>query len=732
MAIGSLGVVLLAAPGVSAQTPDAEYPREIKSPEATIVVYQPQLESFKGDRLTARAAVSITPQGKTEPVFGAVWFIARVLTDRDTRMVTLLDIDVRDAKFPNSKRESTEKLAAALKRDFAKTEHVISLDRLLTALELVEKEQAAAETLNNEPPKIIHVTYPAVLVTLDGKPELRPIENSKLMRIVNTPFLIVLDPASKAYYLKGGDEWLTAADVMGPWQSESKPPAEVVALAEDAPSPSGAEKRLAASTDKKPRVIVATEPTELIISDGEPKYTPIQGTGLLYMSNTDDDVLIDIASQKHYVLLAGRWFAAPALNGPWSFVPADKLPSDFKRIPPSSEKGELLASVAGTAEARDAVQESYIPQTAQIDRKTTISVTYDGSPKFERIEGTTMTYAVNTSYSVIQVDKSYYCCHEAVWYVSPQPTGPWVVCVSVPQVIYTIPPTSPLYPVKYVYVYQSTPTTVYVGYTAGYVGCYPYGGAVVFGTGYVYAGWRGAVYYPRPVTFGFGVHYNSVTGNWGFRVGVSGPNGWIVGGYHNGKYVTWGWVAGGGWGGGIHGGWWGHGSNYPGPGPYYHGNINVNRNVTVNNINGGNRVYAGHGDNIYNRTTNIDRNVQRPPTGDRPVQPPAVRPSGTAAGRTPANDLFSDRDGNVYRRTDEGWQKHTDSGWTQPERPAQSADRSARPSDTPSGLSRQPSSLDGDYSARQRGEQRTNSFREYERSGGRGARGGFRGLGGRR
>ena len=77
-----------------------QWPRHILTPEAEIVIYQPQLESFTGNKLTGRAAVSVTPKGRDEPFFGALWIAARVSTDRDLRIVTLLDIDIQAVKFP--------------------------------------------------------------------------------------------------------------------------------------------------------------------------------------------------------------------------------------------------------------------------------------------------------------------------------------------------------------------------------------------------------------------------------------------------------------------------------------------------------------------------------------------------------------------------------------------------------------------------------------------------------
>ena len=57
-----------------------------------------------------------------------------------------------------------------------------------------------------------------------------------------------------------------------------------------------------------------------------------------------------------------------------------------------------------------------------------------------------------------------------VWFTASRITGPWVIATSVPAVVYTIPPSSPLYYVTYVRIYETTPQVVYVGYTPGYLG----------------------------------------------------------------------------------------------------------------------------------------------------------------------------------------------------------------------------------------------------------------------
>jgi len=88
-------------------------------------------------------------------------------------------------------------------------------------------------------------------------------------------------------------------------------------------------------------------------ADGAPQFAPLEGADLLYLSNTGRDVFQTLGAQQYYVLLSGRWFAAPSLeNGPWAYVAPDKLPAGFYRIPPASAKGHVLAFVPDTPKPR--------------------------------------------------------------------------------------------------------------------------------------------------------------------------------------------------------------------------------------------------------------------------------------------------------------------------------------------------------------------------------------------
>ena len=658
---------------------DPEWPITFETAKGRFVLYLPQPESFRGDRITARAAVSATPAGKTQPIFGAIWFEARVQTDRENRTVTIVEMSVPQVRFPNASPENQAAVAKFLEAEIPNLELTFSLDRLLTGLESAEKQLAADNALKNDPPAILVRSTPTLLVTIDGEPQLRAVPNASAMRVINTPYVILQNPSTDRYYLTDGHLWFSSPEIEGPWAADPQVPQEIRQLA----PPDTSQAAPAAAPGAPPGIIVATGPTELIVTEGKPSYTPISGTDLLAISNTESDLFMDTGSQNHFVLLSGRWYRSVSLDGPWSFVPSDSLPPGFAEIPPSSPQAEVLPFVAGTAQAREAVLDASIPQTSAVNRSdTTLAVTYDGEPNFVRIEGTDLRYTANSEFSVLQVDGRFYCCHEAVWYESPSPRGPWAVADTVPGEIYEQPPSSPTYNTKYVYVYDTTPTVVYVGYLPGYTGCYVYGPTIVYGTGYYYPPYIGPVYYyPRPVTYGFHVRYNPYTG-WG--VGVTFGTGFVTFGmsWHSHYYPRP--PYGGAYYRHPHHGYWGPGGYRPATTP--HGGRATQQP----------RASAIPADrsNIYSRPANTSRNAQS--SRVRAEQQPKTTRGGN-------NNVMADPNGNVYRKNQNGsWQKRESSGWSTP-----------APSTQPSqgqGAQSPSQQLERDRAAQQRGIQRSQEY----------------------
>ena len=117
-----------------------------------------------------------------------------------------------------------------------------------------------------------------------------------------------------------------------------------------------------------PQVFVSQTPGELILLTGEPNYLLVDGTNLLWVSNTESDVFRMGKTGTVYYLVAGRWFSAPDFTGPWTFATL-ALPPDFKKISLEHPRSRVLASVPGSDQAAEAVLLAQIPQTARVNKK---------------------------------------------------------------------------------------------------------------------------------------------------------------------------------------------------------------------------------------------------------------------------------------------------------------------------------------------------------------------------
>jgi hypothetical protein len=635
-----------------------------------------------------------------------MWFDATIDTDRDAGTVLVRDIKVTRVTWPDSKDTGEQRLSNFVEEAFPENGLEIGLDQLSASLESADIERQSLENLNNEPPAILFAESLSVLMLFDGEPRFTEVEGSDYERALNTPFLVVRVRGKDEFYLSSGTHWYAAGSALGPWALSDTPPADLREQVEKAIAEQG---ETPAADGPPPQIVVATEPTELIVTDGKPSWQSLADGDLLYVSNTETPWVRDLPTGNMYLLLSGRWYRAARAEGPWEFVRADKLPDAFAEIPPASDIGGLRVSVAGTEEAEQAMLDAAVPQTAAIKRdEASLIVEYDGKPRFEPIAGTEVSYAVNTGAQVLEINGVYYAVDDGVWFSARAATGSWSIADSIPaNEIAKIPADSPVYNVTHVHIYESTPEVVYVGYTPGYMWSYPYYGVPVYGTGWYYPPYWGGVYYPRPPTWGLHVGYNPWTG-WNF--GVSWSNGFFTagiswGGGYGGMYRPW----------GCCGGWYGGG--YRGPTIINTGDINIG-----NNINIGNRTEIGNrigdnkaslrdrdgGRNLYKQPENRDRLAN---AGERRE----LKNARPASNRK--NDVFADRSGQVARRVGDDWETRDNGKWSRDQvgdrKPAQKPDI-ARPSPRPQ-IDR--GSLNNAHRARNTG--RSRQMQRPSRGGGR-------------
>lgn len=509
---------------------DRGWPRQIDLDKVSVILHQPQIDEWK-DYLRLTASIAFEVISKDDPqtrYVGAAQVSADTETDFDKRQVLIYNKKVISAKLQGADPAVAAPIEQQLMALAANPE-VISLDRILPMVS--DNTAGLTQTqISVEPPAIFYSSSAAVLVILDGEPFWNPVaDGSSLQYAVNTNWDLFLDKNTSTYYLLNDEQWLTTNQLKGTWTTTGSLPQSFSQLPKDENWADVQARIPAKSGGEAPKVFVSNVPAELITVEGAPQFEAIPGTQLLAVKNTDCDLYLYSPASQYYFLVSGRWFRAASLDGPWTFATPD-LPEDFSKIPEESEQGHVLATVPGTPQAKEAAVQAEIPQTAEVSRDAKPpDVKYEGEPQFKEIEGTSMSYAQNTPSDVIKVENNYYYCNQGAWFVSPYPTTGWVVCTSVPPVIYTIPPAYPVYHVTYVRAYGYSASHVTFGYTAGYMGVHVSFGVPMYGTGYYYPpyyypGYR-PVYYPYPYSYGCRAYYNPYTGFYGHSARVYGPYG---------------------------------------------------------------------------------------------------------------------------------------------------------------------------------------------------------------
>ena len=405
------------------------------------------------------------------------------------RLVSFQQMKITEATFNTLQKEQVREITATIDKAIPEDERVIALDRVLVNLDKSMIVPKNVEGIKADPPAIFFSKTPAVIVNLDGEAIWSPIKENDLKFAVNTNWDLFQHGPTSTFYLRNNDTWLKASDVKGPWTPAGKLPDSFKKLPDEenwkdvkANLPG---KAIQASA--VPKVFVSQQPAELILLTGEPSYLQVQGTGLLWVSNTESDVFRMGKTGPVYYLVAGRWFSAPDFTGPWAFA-TPTLPADFKKITLEHERSRVLASVPGTDQAAEAVLVAQVPQTARVNKKELKApdVAFTGDPQFTPIEQTTVQRAENTDKDIFKVGEAYYMCHQGVWFTGKSATGPWEVASSVPEEIYKIPVSSPAHHVTYVTVEDDDADDDWVTYAAaaGYTGMMIGWGCTMWGTGW--------------------------------------------------------------------------------------------------------------------------------------------------------------------------------------------------------------------------------------------------------
>jgi uncharacterized membrane protein YgcG len=688
---------------------DPGWPRQLTNNGSVLILYTPQVEDWPNyTTLNFRMAFSLTPYQQKEEV-GVIYMTSTTNVDTYTRMVTISNLSVNDIHFPSLVPAAAATMGQEVKDILDLTKTVtVSMDRIVAATPKKETPTGASN-LKNDPPTIYISNNPAILLQLQGAEAVTDAGKGGMKYIFNANWPLFRDPKTNMNYLFDGTEWQTSQQLQGPWTFTNKLPKTLTSLTKDinwAKVLKGAVPAPAKSTGF-PMVFYSTSPAEIILFQGVPVMKPITGTSLTYASNTSSYVLFSSQTSLYYFLTSGRWFSAPGLNGPWAYA-TPNLPADFGNIPESSPVAPVLSAVPGTDQAADAVMIAQIPTKVDVDPKAVppVTISYSGDPKFTTIDGTSLSYAQNTTDKVIMVgNNSYYACINALWYVSSTPQGPWVVATSIPQAIYTIPSSSPVYNVTYVTQTVTSTGTVEASYTAGYMGAFivgigmgaiiasgtgwyappyfyypPMGFPICYGGMYTYGAYA---YHPYGYGVAYRASYNSYTGTYARSTTAYGPYGSRTVGQAYNPYT----------------GTMARGASVSTPygtrsaGQAYNPYTGASAATRQ-----GSGAYGQAGTSVYNngrgtatQTAHATNNASQTVAGARNTNGgkaiAASGPNGSGGAAKAANgDMYAAKDGNVYKNTGGGWNKYGGNGNWAPasgSKPASTASRSSPNAPTP-------------------------------------------------
>jgi hypothetical protein len=761
-------------------TVDGVWPRRFTTPSgAAFSVFQPQVASWENQaHMTFYAAASYTAKEGDKPALGTIKAEADTKVSVTERLVEFAVLKITESNFPTLAKPQMQEIAAELTKGIPQHDRVIALDRVLAAIDKSQILPKNVEGVKADPPKVFFSKTPAVIVNIDGDPIWSPIAGTDLKYAINTNWDLFQLETAKTFYLRHDATWLKAASLDGAWtpagtlpDSFKKIPADdnwkdvKAALPGKTLSPSAA-----------PKVFVSTNPAELILLKGDPSYLLVNNTALLWVSNTESDVFRLGKSGTVYYLVAGRWFSASDFTGPWTFASLT-LPADFQKIPLEHARSRVLASVPGTDQAAEAVLLASIPQTARVEKKAVKApeVKYDGEPQFQPIEKTTVSRAVNTDKDIIKVGDLYYMCFQGVWFMSRAAAGPWEVTGTVPKQIYEIPVSSPSHSVTYVTVVDNSNDWVTFASAAAYTGVMIAWGCAVWGSGYYYPpyvhyGGLYPIYRPFYPTYGYSAWYNPWTGSYGRGAAVYGPYGGAgVAARYNpatGTYAR-GAAAWGPYGGAAVGsaynartGTYARGGVVAGPyGARGAAEAYNPRTGAYGATRQGSGVYGSWGQTgvqrgddwattsrVTNRATGTTTRVTEGSGGGSMVSRNTPGAGGSFAGQSGSGDIYAGRDGNVYKKQGDSWQKYDNGSWSGVQQPSAEQRQAAQDRATQAaGQARDRASASGldaatagqlnrDSAARSNGAQRTRDSGSVHSGAGAARAGSYRpsGGGGRR
>lgn len=219
----------------------------------------------------------------------------------------------------------------------------VALSKLPDGDEYAAVKAAVPLKKSSQPiPKVIFTDHPAELIVTDGKIVLDTIPDTDGLKYVSNTKSPLFELDGSWYYLVAGRWFTTKSLTKGPWTYHPELPPTFEKIPKDhamasvrASVPGTVEAKTAALEALLPtttEVALDAKPPIEVTYAGEPKFEPIPNTQVSRAVNSGYDIIQ--YGSDYYLVYAGIWYVASAPIGPWTVTTT--VPAPIYAIPPSS------------------------------------------------------------------------------------------------------------------------------------------------------------------------------------------------------------------------------------------------------------------------------------------------------------------------------------------------------------------------------------------------------------
>jgi hypothetical protein len=174
----------------------------------------------------------------------------------------------------------------------------------------------------------------------------------------------------------------------------------------------------AALNVEPPEIFVSTRPAILVLLDGPPLMSPIEGNELKFAVNTNWDLFA--LDGIYYLRNEDAWIKSESLGGPWQ--PAGKLPKKFKKLPKKDPNWtEVRESLPGRKIMAEDVPVVYVSEAPSE------LILLDSEPSFKIVSGTSLLWVENTDSDLFLSTEphAFYYLVSGRWFRAESLDGPW-------------------------------------------------------------------------------------------------------------------------------------------------------------------------------------------------------------------------------------------------------------------------------------------------------------------